>query len=347
MRIFTYVVSFISIFTTVLPLLRVSLWWIRIFDYPRLQIAALCLISLTLIVIFLKKSTKRTTLFVFVCIAFAFQLFLILPYTSFSRVQAENYAGGESRSTFTILQANIKTDNKKVKEFLKLAAESKPDIIVITEPDMWWEKSLISLDQQYPYSIKKSLGNTYGMILYSRFLLKDEQINFLVDDDIPSFYTKIVLPDKQEFDLYTLHPKPPKPGSSTYERDTEILIVGRKIRQSGRPSLVVGDLNDVGWSYTSQLFQRYSRMLDPRRGRGLYNTYNVFIPLFRYPLDHFFYSKHFGFVRMEKLNAIGSDHYPMLIEINLKTGKEFSNGLPEADQDDKEEVKETIEEKEE
>ena len=45
---------------------------------------------------------------------------------------------------------------------------------------------------------------------------------------------------------------------------------------------------------------------------------------------------------MEKLKAIGSDHYPMLIEMNLKTNKEFMNGLPKADQKDKEQVEETI-----
>jgi endonuclease/exonuclease/phosphatase (EEP) superfamily protein YafD len=109
------------------------------------------------------------------------------------------------------------------------------------------------------------------------------------------------------------------------------------------PSLVVGDLNDVGWSYTSQLFQKYSELLDPRIGRGLYNTYNVNIPLFRYPLDHFFYSSHFGFIGMKRLNAIGSDHYPMVLEVALNKAEEDKNNLPKADQDDKEEVKEIIE----
>lgn len=342
MRIFTLVISFIAVFTTALPILRASFWWIRIFDYPRLQIAMLCLISLVLIAFYIKKRTHKTILTVLVSLSFLYQAFLIFPYTLLSPVQAENYDGKENNSSFTILEANIKMDNRKVKDFLAMVNENDPDILVITEPDKWWQESLKSLDKKYPYSLKKPLSNTYGMILLSKLPLKDQEINYLVDDDIPSFFTKVILPDKQEFDLYTLHPKPPKPGTSTYERDTEILIVGQQIRHSKRPTVVVGDLNDVGWSYTSQLFQKYSRMLDPRKGRGLYNTYNVNIPLFRYPLDHFFYSKHFGFVQIKKLDEIGSDHYPMLIEINLKTKKEFMKDLPEADQDDKEEVQETL-----
>jgi endonuclease/exonuclease/phosphatase (EEP) superfamily protein YafD len=180
------------------------------------------------------------------------------------------------------------------------------------------------------------------MILYSKLPLKEQEINFLVDDDIPSFYTKVTLPDGQTFDLYTLHPKPPKPGTPTYDRDTEILLIGRRIRKSDQPALVVGDLNDVGWSYTSSLFQRYSQMLDPRVGRGLYNTYSVSMPLFRYPLDHFFYSKHFGFVGLEKLQAFGSDHFPMLLKVNLQREKNYKDNLSKPGKADKEEVKETI-----
>jgi len=80
----------------------------------------------------------------------------------------------------------------------------------------------------------------------------------------------------------------PNPGTRSYERDAELLVVGRHIRRRGQPAIVAGDMNDVGWSRTSRLFQRYSGLLDPRRGRGLYNTYSTYIPLFRYPLDHSF-----------------------------------------------------------
>ena len=134
------------------------------------------------------------------------------------------------------------------------------------------------------------------------------------------------------------------PGSPTYERDTEILLVGKRIRETNRPAVVVGDLNDVAWSYTNALFQRYSGLLDPRRGRGLFNTYNVFFPLFRYPLDHFFYSEHFGLMRLERLPAIGSDHFPMLLEICYEPQHHYRHDTPAADAEDKQEAEEKIKE---
>jgi endonuclease/exonuclease/phosphatase (EEP) superfamily protein YafD len=80
----------------------------------------------------------------------------------------------------------------------------------------------------------------------------------LVKDDIPSIFTRITLPSGSIIDFYGVHPEPPKPGTDTYERDTELLIIGKKIRETKNPTIVAGDLNDVGWSVTSKLFRKYS-----------------------------------------------------------------------------------------
>ena len=118
--------------------------------------------------------------------------------------------------------------------------------------------------------------------------------------------------------LHGLPPRPPEPlrDEPSSPRDAELVLVGRAIHDDGsRPTIVAGDLNDVAWSETSELFVRLSGLLDPRTGRGFYNSYNAKNPLFRYPLDHVFHSKHFELVRLERLPAIGSDHFPILIEL--------------------------------
>lgn len=342
MRNFTIIISVLFIVFSALPLIETHHWWIRIFDYPRVQIAILGIISMILIIIYLNKGYKKNILIGLVFLFFSHQVYSIIPYTSIYPIKSEKYKGRYNSSSFSILEVNIKMNNKEVDKFIKLVYENKPDILVITEPNKWWENEIKELDVLYPYSIKKPLDNTYGMIVYSKFELRDQEINFLVEDNIPSFYTKVILPNNKEFDLYTLHPEPPKPGSSTYDRDTEILIVGRKIRNIDRPVIVIGDLNDVGWSSTSRLFQKYSGLIDPRIGRGFFNTYNVYLALFRYPLDHFFYSKHFKFVRLKRLNAIGSDHYPVLMEVNLENNRKGEKDLPKLDQEEKEDVNETL-----
>lgn len=134
------------------------------------------------------------------------------------------------------------------------------------------------------------------------------------------------------------------PGSDTYERDTELLIIAKRIRESRNPTIVAGDLNDVGWSVTSKLFRKYSGLVDPREGRGLFNTYNVSVPLLRYPLDHIFHSREFGLLSLKKLEDIGSDHYPLLIRLNFEPDADSTVGLEKTTAREEGEVEEKIDE---
>ena len=78
---------------------------------------------------------------------------------------------------------------------------------------------------------------------------------------------------------------------------------------------MAGDFNDVAWSYTTDLFRDLSGLLDPRRGRGLYATFPADYPLLRWPLDHVFHSEALALVEMRRLGDVGSDHFPILVEL--------------------------------
>ncbi len=86
-----------------------------------------------------------------------------------------------------------------------------------------------------------------------------------------------------------MHPEPPLPKKDADERDAELLLVAREVKQRGNPALVAGDLNDVAWSHTTRLFQRLSGLLDPRVGRGIYATFHTGHWIVRWPLDHLFH----------------------------------------------------------
>lgn len=344
MKFFVYILSAISLIATGLPLIKSAKWWIRIFDFPRMSIAVFCLVALILCFRYIHpKKAYKIALISLLAVALVFQLSKIIFYTPLYPRQAKVSQNITEENRLSILVFNVRMENEETEKFLDLVIKWDPDIILVTEPDSIWAEAISVLDKEYEFQIKEPLPNTYGMMFYSKFPLSEKKVRYLVEDDVPSIATKITLKTGDEVMFYGLHPKPPKPGSDTYERDTEILLVGKEVQESSIPSIVAGDLNDVAWSHTSELFQRYAQLIDPREGVGMFNTYNTSLAFFRYPLDHIFYSEEFGLTRMERLEHIGSDHFPIYIELTFEPEIDQSEFIEKVDEEAEEEVQETIE----
>ena len=168
------------------------------------------------------------------------------------------------------------------------------------------------------------------------------EIRFLVEDDVPSVRAGLRLRSGQWIEFYGVHPRPPEVQEDTEERDAEILIVGQQIAADGRPSIVAGDLNAVAWSDTTRQFQKISGTLDPRRGRGTFNTFHARYPFLRWPLDHVFHEASFTLIRLERLRGIGSDHFPVFAALQFEPKAETRQEAPQADAEDHDEAREKI-----
>jgi endonuclease/exonuclease/phosphatase (EEP) superfamily protein YafD len=105
-------------------------------------------------------------------------------------------------------------------------------------------------------------------------------------------------------------------ADSSAPRDAELVLVAREAAEADGPTIVAGDLNDVAWSHTSRLFQRISRLPDPRIGRGMFNSFHANYRLLRWPRDHVFVSGDFLLRDMQRLPRFGSDHFPILVRLD-------------------------------
>ncbi|BBO67970.1 hypothetical protein DSCA_19000 [Desulfosarcina alkanivorans] len=220
---------------------------------------------------------------------------------------------------------------------LRLVNQFAPDVLVTLESDHWWQRQLDQLQADMPHTMKCPLDNLYGMHVYSRLPLEDTEITFLVEDGIPSMHAQIMLRSGDAVRIHFLHPAPPSPTENpeSAERDAELVIVARSVVSGDQPVVVTGDLNDVAWSATTRLFRKLSGLLDPRVGRGMFNTFHAEYPFLRWPLDHLFHSNHFTVTSIQRLPYFGSDHFAILTELSFSPLRgERQSGL-EADRDDK------------
>jgi len=335
------------VLATALPLIRRDDWWIRWFDFPRLQLMIIGLILLGLQLLGMARM-RRPAMFLFVALLMgvAYQAYWIFPYTRFASRQVKSAAGEKSAAAIRIVTANVPMHNRDIEKYLKVLAEAAPDIVLTTETDRWWAEQLKALDGTYPYQVKCPLDNTYGMILHSRFPLIEPSVRYLVEPGVPSIHSGVRLPGGHLLHFIGLHPRPPGPAENeeSTERDAELIIAGKSVKESNTPVLVLGDLNDVAWSHTTTLFQKISGLLDPRVGRGMFNSYHADYPFLRFPLDHLFHSAHFKLIDMRRLAHIGSDHFPIYAALNFHPQEDAARKPPEPKPEEKQEARETVQE---
>jgi endonuclease/exonuclease/phosphatase (EEP) superfamily protein YafD len=342
-----YFIGTIAILLTILPFLRFTAWWIRIGEFPRLQIAFVCVtVLIALSFLFPILDFSRTIFLLLLVFCAVYQIYCVLPYIRLYPNQVEKSRVPVAENVIKLFIYNVLITNRESEKLLNLIEKTHPDLVLLAEPDERWLNEVAELKKTYPYFVEYPLDNAYGIALYSKLKLENTKLEFLVEDDIPSIHTDVVLRSGKKVNLYCLHPRPPVPTENfrSLERDAELLIVGKIIDKKDEPTIVCGDLNDVAWSWTTKLFQRISGLLDPRIGRGLYSTFPVAFPIVRCPLDHLFHSKHFRLVELERQPDIGSDHFPMYISLALEKTAEFTQEEPIADAEEHAEAEEMIEE---
>lgn len=323
---------------TLLPLSRCEHWTIRALDFPRLQFAMALVVLLVAEMLLLDVSSRITQGVLAVGTAcLIYQCWWIYAYSPLApkEVRSQPASGADM---LRVLTANVLEPNRNAGALLEQIHKYAPDVVVTLESDEWWERQLDALSDDFPHSVKCPQDNLYGMHVYSRLKLSNTEVKYLVERDVPSIHGLLHLRSGRRVRCHFVHPAPPSPteNESSSERDAELVLVAKSVAEHDEPTIVTGDLNDVAWSKTTRLFRKISGLLDPRIGRGMFNTFHAQYWFLRWPLDHMFHSKHFAVSELRRLGDIHSDHFPLLIElVYIGAQGEDQSGL-EADEDDHE-----------
>ena len=337
MKIFFQLIAGSVIIATLLPFVRSDYWTFRVFEFPRVQ----KLILAQIIFLFYPFLFTLEFWYDWLLLASALSLVIYLfrqiyPFTFIAEKQLLKTPILDAERAVSLMMWNVYQYNRNAASFLKLSAQVDADVILLSETDEWWQAQLKEIEALYPYRVHIPLDNTYGMLLYSKLEIEQQRVVFLVEEGIPSIHAFLKLRSGQKVRLFCIHPTPPVPQENprSTERDKELLMIANLARDSKLPVIVCGDLNDVAWSYTTLLFQKMSGLLDPRRGRGFFNTFHAQIPFLRFPLDHVFCSTDFTLVKMARLKNCGSDHFPMYIKLQYNPQATILHEEPQPTQED-------------
>jgi endonuclease/exonuclease/phosphatase (EEP) superfamily protein YafD len=321
LRYLLVALSTLALLLTAVSVVPSNKWWVQALGFPRLQtlgVLALCLLA-WLALNWPAHQRVRLGLLLASAGVLVVQAFFLVPYLPFVP-KAVPDAHANSTGRLRILVINVLISNRQDARLRQLVAEVRPDVLLALEPDDWWARALRPLQLAYPYRIELPRADAYGMILYSRLPLTKTNVQNLLQDGVPSIRTRLALPDGRKVTFFGIHPTPPIPA--TYPdglglRGEALQKVSTVVQETERPTIVAGDFNDVSWSSTIHQLTRTGRLRDVSLGRGLFNTFDARSYLARWPLDHFFVSTPFEVIVLKRLPDVGSDHFPLYVELAL------------------------------
>ncbi|RUA34323.1 MAG: endonuclease/exonuclease/phosphatase family protein [Bacteroidetes bacterium] len=312
-----------------MPLIRNDFWVFRVFEFPRAQKWVINFILLIASILFFPSDAYFSFGFIILLLANQFYLsYQVYPYLPIAKKQIESVSL-DFEPSIKLLIANVYQENRDWMKLSSMIEREQADVVLLLETNKWWKEKCNSfLSTDYAYQVIEDRENTYGMLLYSKLQLTNTKIHYLVKNEVPSIETDIKL-GKRLIKFFAIHSEPPVPSENpkSTARDAEILLVGQKTKADKIPTIVAGDLNDVAWSYTTELFLKISGLLDPRRGRGFFSSFHAQYPFARWPLDHVFCSGHFRLQSMRRLEGIGSDHFPISLQLYLAKTNDDSDEL--------------------
>ncbi|MBK1897460.1 endonuclease/exonuclease/phosphatase family protein [Chryseobacterium paridis] len=333
------------ILLTLLPKIQNQHWIFRVPEFGKIQITYFIVITF-----FLGFFTQPSEGFWYyqgiLLILFVHHGAILVKYTPLYRVK-KHHQRNQSSQKLHFVSANVYQFNTEYNRFIRLIEKCKPEMFLTMESNSDWEKALRVLENDYPYSHKITLENTYGMHFYSKIQIKNAITHYFVADDIPSIEIHLETEDGFSFVFFGVHPPPPSPTEeqTSKERDGDLLSIAKRVKDIHKPVMVVGDFNNVAWSKSSILFRKTSLLIDPRIGRAFVSTFHAKYQLLRFPIDLMFHSEDIFIKKLTTLENFGSDHLPVYCEFFIDHhNEEQEERIEVANSEEKAEAEKMIQE---
>ena len=304
-----WIAALVLLTVTLSPLTNSVIWWVRMWDFPRLHIAIAAL--LVLLISLPLAPMYKPLLAVVLSAVFIYQAVQVFPYTPLAKTEIDQRSPPRPADQVSMLSVNVLMENDRYDDLTAIIDREDPDVLLLMETDQAWDDALRDSLDRYP-TIKRHIADDhYGLIFATRLATTRVELLWPLDDITPTVRAVLTAPNGVTFNFIGLHPRPPVPGNTTEVRDKQIKDAALMTQSTERPTVVMGDFNDVAWSWTTRLFKRYSNLLEPRVGRGMISSFHADRLLLRFPIDQLFMTENVGLVSFGRLESFGSDHFPI------------------------------------
>lgn len=285
-------------------------WWLDVLANFRLQY----LVALFVLGVALLFSRLRNLGFGILFVA-AINFALVAPLYLGSPGDSEI-----SAPTIRVMSFNLLSNNEEYGEVVDFIEANQPDIVLLHEASLPWESAMQSSDLGYNVVRVRSDDLIFGTLIMMKHPAVITSFGFAETD--PRAVEIAYRPDGFSEDVMILssHPLSPANEERASLRDAQLGFAADWASRQQGAHMVVGDFNATPWSWP---FRRLigQGLRNSQIGFGLQATFAANSnSLFRIPIDHLLYSEGLR-VRNRRLGpALGSDHFPIIVDLELATG---------------------------
>jgi Uncharacterized protein conserved in bacteria len=271
----------------------------------------------SLVFLILSISLRSITLCLAMVVSITINGYLIAPYF----FQDNQPVKSKNVFTLKLLHSNVYTANTHHDALIALIQHEAPDIFVVQEVNETWLNQLDILTDIYPHQVKVPRSDNFGIALFSKWPFVSKQIAYWGNTNVPSIESTFNV-NGHLFHLLATHPLPPINNEYFNARNNQLYAVARRAAEITAPKIVVGDLNITMWSSNYKTLTQQTGLRNSRFGFGTVPTWPTHFKPLMIPIDHILVSAHFTVKQLRAGGNIGSDHLPLIAELELKQPSE-------------------------
>lgn len=244
----------------------------------------------------------------------AINLVFVLPLYAGSPADPDPVA-----PSIRVMSFNLLSTNQNYSEVLEYIETVDPDLVLLHEASRPWEVAVEAADLDYEVIRPRSDDLIFGTLVMVRG--EDvEAVSYGFTETHPRAVSIVYRPTgwPEGISVLSTHPLAPTEERRAKLRDAQLGFAADWALAEEGAFLVVGDFNATPWSWPMRNLLNKAPLLNSQLGFGLqpsFPTTSAF--LMRVPIDHLVHSEALAVVDRRLGPAMGSDHFPLVVDLQL------------------------------
>lgn len=252
---------------------------------------------------------------------------LLWPFYAAPPAQrAANVASSET-VPLRVVTLNVWARNAQHERVIDFLRQSSADVIVLEEIYPAWVPHLKALEADWPHHTSWYREARYGMAIFSRWPLDLGRTEFL-NDGAPVLAARVLV-NETPLAICGVHLSRPMTRVGSLRQTLQLADLRRLLKDKSLERIVLGDFNATSWNPRFLEFLSQADLADTRLGFGVHASWPSGLPAaLRIPIDHCLVSKNLRVVRHDIGPPVGSDHLPVIVDLEICTKWSGDAGQP-------------------